>query len=134
MTLRTDPTPRAFQLNAAEAETRIAANEAWIAGSRTFTTVAAAGATQGNATAIADAAVTVKVTVTASTEGVKLPTAVTGKRVEIFADPSVGVKVYPFLNDKIGSASTNTAVALAKNKSNIYQAFDAVTWRVVVGG
>lgn len=102
-------------------------------GITTFTgqTLAAAGATQGTASAISKSAV--YVTVTASTQGIKLPTAAEGKRVVIFSAPTVGVKVYPFSGDKIGAAATNTAVVLASGKGNIYQAIDATTWRVVKG-
>lgn len=97
-------------------------------------TVAAAGATQGNATAIsALRGAVVKITVTASTEGVKLPTASTGARVTILADPLVGVKVYPATNGIIGSAATNAAVALVKNKGNIYIGIDTRRWRVISG-
>ncbi len=73
------------------------------------------------------------VTVTASTEGVKLPAAVTGQRVEIFAAATVGVKVYPATGDKLLGQATNAAVLLAAGKANIYQAADATTWRVLKG-
>jgi hypothetical protein len=103
-------------------------------GSSSIQIVAAAGATQGNATAIsALRGLIVKVTVTASTEGVKLPVASTGLEVRVLADPLVGVKVYPFLNGIIGSAATNAAVALVKNKGNIYIGMDTRRWRVIVG-
>lgn len=97
-------------------------------------TVAAAGATQGNATLIsAVKGAVVKVTVTASTEGVKLPVASTGMRVTILADPSVGVKVYPNTGGFIGASASNAAVALVKAKGTIYVAIDKLHWRVVTG-
>lgn len=93
--------------------------------------VAAAGATQGTATQITKS--TVSVTVTASTQGVKLPTAATGKRVTVFAAASVGVKVYPATGDNLLGSATNAAVVLAAGKANIYQAVNASVWRVLVG-
>lgn len=96
------------------------------------TTVAAAGATQGNATSVSAARVCI-VTVTASTQGIKLPVAVTGLRVEVFAAQTVGVKVYPASGAKLQGAATNVAVVLASNKANIYQAINGTTWRVIKG-
>lgn len=93
-------------------------------------TLAAAGATQGNAAQITGSVVIV--TVTASTQGVKLPAAASGLFVRLHAQPDKGVKVYPATGDKIGSAATNAAVLVAANKGQLYQAVDATTWRVVV--
>ncbi len=73
------------------------------------------------------------VTVTASTQGVKLPTAATGRIVRVAVGGTVGVKVYPFAGDKISTASTNVAVLLAADKTNVYLAKDAVTWLVQKG-
>ncbi len=94
-------------------------------------TLAAAGTSQGTAAAITKSVV--MVTVTASSQGVKLPTAATGKRVIVCAASAKGVKVYPFLADRIQGAATNAAVALVLNKSSIFIAADAVNWRVVKG-
>jgi hypothetical protein len=93
--------------------------------------LAAAGATQGNAGAITKS--TVIVTVTASTQGVKLPTAATGKEVRVHCPGTVGVKVYPNTSDKIDAGATNAAQALVAGKANIYQARDAVTWVTLKG-
>lgn len=93
--------------------------------------LAAAGATQGNAAAITKDVVIV--TVTASTQGVKLPTAVTNRQIRVHCPGTVGVKVYPNTNDKISTASTNVAVALVADKANIYIAKDATTWAVMKG-
>ncbi len=94
--------------------------------------VAAAGATQGNATAITGG-VAILVTVTNSAKGAKLPAAVTGRKVEIYNGTAAGCKIYPATSDKIATAATNAAVVLVANKSNIYRAQDAKTWRVLVG-
>ncbi len=93
--------------------------------------LAAVGATQGGAGAITKS--TVICTVTASTEGVKLPTAATGKNVRVFCPGTIGVKVYPNTNDLIAGAATNAAVLLAGGKANLYVAKDAVTWVVMKG-
>lgn len=93
--------------------------------------LAAAGATQGNAGVITRSVVIV--TVTASTQGVKLPTAATGKQVRVHCPGTVGVKVYPNTNDKISTASTNVAVALVADKANLYIAKDADVWTVQKG-
>ncbi len=98
---------------------------------QTPTVLAAAGATQGNAAAITKAFIIV--TVSASTEGVKLPTASTGLTVKVACPGTKGVKVYPFAGDKISTAATNTAVALVADKTNIYWAKDATTWTVLKG-
>lgn len=96
-----------------------------------FGIIAAAGATQGTATQITTS--NVIVTVTASTQGVKLPTAATGKKVTVIVPGTVGVKVYPSTGDKISTGSTNAAVALGADNGNIYLAKDAVTWALLAG-
>lgn len=93
--------------------------------------LAAAGASQGNAAQITTRSVIV--TVTASTQGVKLPAAATGLQVQVFVPGTKGVKVYPFTADKISTAATNVAVALVADKANIYRAIDTVTWAVLRG-
>lgn len=89
-------------------------------------TVAAAGATQGGAAQITNDLVFV--TVTASTQGVKLPTASTGRQVRVFVPGSVGVKVYPNTNGKLDASSTNAAVVLAAGKANLYVAKNTTQW------
>ncbi len=97
----------------------------------TPTVVAAAGATQGTATAITTSRVIV--TVTASAEGVKLPTAATGVEVRIHVPGTVGVSVYPFAGDKIDASSTNSAVVLAAGKATIYYARNTSQWVTLKG-
>jgi hypothetical protein len=96
-----------------------------------FGIVAAAGASQGTATLLASMANIV--TVTASTEGVKLPLAATGLMRRVFVPGTVGVKVYPNTGDKISTAATNAAVLLVADKANIYLAKDDKTWAVQKG-
>jgi hypothetical protein len=103
-------------------------------GSKSIQIVKAAGATQGNATSInSNLGLVVKVTVTASTEGIKLPVASTGFSLEVYADPSVGVKVYPATGGIINAAATNAAFTLVKAKGAIFTAFDKTHWRVIAG-
>lgn len=96
--------------------------------------VAAAGATQGNATALPTTAQRIRVTVTASTEGVILPAAATGKQRTLFVPGTVGVKVYPPVGGTLDTAATNVAVLLAAGKGNIYEAISATQWKTMVKG
>lgn len=93
-------------------------------------TVAAAGASQGNATSISSSGAIVVVTATASTEGIKLPAAAAGLVYKVLADASVGVKVYPATGDIIGALSANAAYTQAKNTVATYYAIDTTHWRV----
>ena len=106
-----------------------------LTGAAAVQVVKAAGATQGTATLISSTKGNViKVTVTASTEGVKLPVCSTGAGpYTVMADPSVGVKVYPSTGGIIETAATNAAVALVKAKASIYVGVDKTHWRVVTG-
>lgn len=95
--------------------------------------VAAGSNSQANAAPLTAGLVFV-VTVSATTRGVKLPTAVTGRQVEIFNTTATAVKPYPATNGKIGAASTNTAgTAIAAGKANIYVAQSTTQWRVMNG-
>lgn len=93
--------------------------------------LAAVGATQGNAGVITKSRVIV--TVTASTEGVKLPVAATGMEVRVHVPGTIGVKVYPNTNGKIDAVATNTAQALVAGKANIYFARDTTRWVTLKG-
>lgn len=98
-------------------------------------TVAAAGASQGNATAVnANLGHVIVVTVTASTEGIKLPTASTGDRWTVLANPTVGVKVYPPTGGAIAAGATNASFAVAKATASIFVAVNKTAWRVIKGG
>lgn len=96
-------------------------------------TVAAAGTSQGTATAIAAAGAIVFVTVTASTEGIKLPTAAQGLRYTVYADPAIGNKVYPATGALIAAGATNAAYTLVKDTATTFVAFSATKWRVLKG-
>lgn len=104
------------------------------ASSTTPSTVAAAGATQGNATAIGASVTDVIVTVTASTQGLKLPTASLGKRLRVWPDTVKGNKLYPATGGKVGAAATNAAISVVANKPVDLLGVSATAWRVQVGG
>lgn len=99
-----------------------------------FQTVTAAGATQGNATAITGSKAIITVAATASTHGVRLPTAVTGLEVLIANNGAFGAKVYPATNAKLGASATNAAIVLAVKKANRYIALNTTQWILQVGG
>lgn len=96
--------------------------------------IVSAGATQGGATAITSSKAIVT-TATASSKGVRLPTASTGLEVEVGnAGPTFGTKVYPATGGKIGAAATNiTDTVLAANKVNRYIAVNKTFWIVQRG-
>ena len=91
---------------------------------------AAAGATQGGATVISTAIVSV--TATASTEGVKLSTAFPIVFMEV--PGAIGTKVYPQTNGKIGALSTNTAYALVHGTGAVFAMVSPTLWIIVKGG
>lgn len=99
----------------------------------TTATVAAAGATQGGATAIAAASFLVNVTATASSEGVKLPTAATGKNLTLLAPTTKGVKVYGGAAGQIINAATTatTAYVMTTNEAVTFFGISATAWRAV---
>ncbi len=100
-----------------------------------FSTVLPAGASVGTATAITGFKNVIFTALTASTKGVKLPTAVTGLSVLIVNAATFGVKVYGgAAGQSIGAGTTNTtAVVLAINKATVYFAVSAAKWIVLAG-
>ena len=101
-----------------------------------FTTVAAAGASQGTATQIPSTAYIVNVNVTASTEGVKLPTASTGREINLLTPTTKGYKVYGGAAGQLINAATTatTAYAVATLKPVTFYGVDATHWRAMKGG
>ena len=97
--------------------------------------VVAAGSTQLGATLLTSKKNIITVSTTASTHGVRLPAASTGLEVVVGNAGTFGVKVYPFLNGKIGAVSTNGAdtTVLAINKCNTYRAVNTTYWIVERG-
>ena len=101
-------------------------------GSSGVTVVAAAGATQGTATAIPSTAVLVSVTVTTSSEGVKLPTAATGREITILPPTTKGVQVYAAAAGQVinSNATATTAFALMSQQPLTFYAISKTVWRV----
>lgn len=89
--------------------------------------LAAAGANQGAAPPVTTTVV--EVTATASTEGVKL---VSGLAI-IMVPGTIGVKVYPPANGRIGTLSTNTALLVAGGKSDLFAQITPTLWTVLKG-
>ena len=99
-------------------------------------TVAAAGASVGTATAIPATAYIVNVTVTASTEGVKLPTASTGRELTLLTPTTKGYKVYGGAAGQLINANTTntTSYAIVTLKPVTFYGVDATHWRAQKGG
>lgn len=96
-------------------------------------TIAAAGSTQGAATAIpSTTGPVINVTATASSEGVKLPTAATGLELTLLAPNTKGVKVYGGAAGQVINANTTatTAYAMTSAATVTFRAINATTWRV----
>jgi hypothetical protein len=99
-----------------------------------FATVTAAGATQGNATALTAFKNLITVALTASTKGVKLPTPVTGLEVLVANGATFGVKIWPSSGAQIGAAATNAVgPVLAINKAIRFLAVSATKWVSLAG-
>lgn len=85
--------------------------------------VAAAGTTQGGATALPYTTNSVfRITASASTAGVILPAELTwlaqgGGAIVIIPPPTVGVKVYPASGEGLKAAATNGAIVVASAKA-----------------
>ncbi len=127
--------PTGFRMPAGEWFNVIIAQLNRLLGASAIQTVAAAGASQGTATLISNVkGLLIKVTVTASTEGIKLPVCSTGAGpFTIMADPLVGVKVYPNTGGFINAGASNASVALVKAKASIFVGVDRTHWRSVTG-
>ena len=95
------------------------------------TSIAAAGTTQGTATAITSSYVAVTSSSVGST-GVVLPTpAAAGQEIKIVNLGSVTVNVYPASGGAIDSAGSNTAVTLPVNGTATYQAISTTQWYTI---
>jgi hypothetical protein len=99
-----------------------------------FGTLAAAGASQGTATAFPATQQNILVTVTASTEGVMLPAPATGKVRRVFVPGTVGVKIYPPLHNFIDTGASNASITLAAGKSIFFIGSDLTHWKTFMKG
>ena len=100
-----------------------------------WTALTAAGTTQLGATAITTFKNLITVAATASTHGVRLPTAATGLAITVANAGAFGVKVYPPTNGTIQAVATNGAdgTVLAVGKMNTYIATNTTHWIVQRG-
>ena len=64
-------------------------------------------------------AVTVVITVSATTRAVRIP-AIVNSYWDVFNDTATAVKVYPATNATISSSSTNTAIQIAAHKADTF--------------
>ncbi len=97
-------------------------------------TVAATGATAGTARSVGTTSSLIVVTNTASTEGVKLPTAATGLQITVMAPTALATLVYAAAaGQSIGTGTTNTtAFKVTANTSTTFVAISKTKWRVSV--
>jgi hypothetical protein len=96
--------------------------------------VAAAGTTQGSATAIsASGGPVIMATTTTSTEGLKLPANITNEVWVVFIPGSHGVKVYPPTNSRIDALSTNAALTIAAGKAVLFYSRDSTRFVTLKG-
>jgi len=91
-------------------------------------TVSTAGTTQGTATTLTE---TINVVTTASAnQGVKLKSAATGLKVEIYNNTTANIKVYPNTSDTIDGGSANVAKTLSARSSMILVCSNATDWEI----
>ena len=90
--------------------------------------ITASGTTQGAATALTE---TINI-VTSSTanHGVKLKTAVSGLKVEVYNATANKIIVYPNTSDTVDGGSANVGKPLAPNSSMILVCKDATNWEI----
>lgn len=95
--------------------------------------VAAAGSTQGDATAIAATVGFAFCTGADATKGVKLPDAVAGKAIIVKNSDAANavLKVYPATGDAINALAANASLNMAAKTSALLVALDATTWYTV---
>lgn len=97
--------------------------------SSTATTVAAAGSTQGTATALTQTYNIVTTATASSAEGVVLPDAITGKVCTVLNLTAVTVKVYPASSESIDSGATNASKSLPPGASLTFVASSGTVWK-----
>lgn len=89
--------------------------------------VAAAGSTQSDATALTGAVNTVSGA--DGTKGVILPAAIAGVPVEVYNEHATnGLKIYPASGDDINDGSTDAAITIEGKTLARFRALDSTTW------
>jgi len=91
--------------------------------------IGTAGSDQGTANALVET-LSVITTNAASTQGVKLPTAVAGRTVTVFNATATDCKLYPNSSDSIDGGSANASITLPANTSYTLSCKDSTDWRV----
>ena|SRR6056300_382593 len=91
--------------------------------------IGTAGSDQGTANALVET-LSVITTNAASTQGVKLPTAVAGRTVTVFNATATDCKLYPNSSDSIDGGSENASITLPANTSYTLSCKDSTDWRV----
>lgn len=91
-------------------------------------TVAAAGSTQGDATAVEADVDNVVVTGADGTKGVKLPVATAGRRIFVKNAAAAILKVYPNTDAAINAIAANGALDMAANTAALFVADSASQW------
>lgn len=92
-------------------------------------TVSAAGTTQSGATALTK---TYNIVTTATADqGIKLPSAATGKRVSVVNATSASIKIYPDTSETINSLSANVAKSLAAGATIDLVCTSGSAWRTL---
>ncbi len=94
----------------------------------TSAAVTTAGTTQGAATSLTESHNIV--TTSSANQGVKLPTAVVGKKVEVYNSTANKINVYPNTSDTIDTGSANAYKPLAANCSMVLICKDATNWQI----
>ena len=89
--------------------------------------VTAAGTTQAAATVLQGDINRISGVATGS-EGVKLPSARAGMRVTVINAGTMTSQVYPYLGERVGTASANVAVGLAPQAKRMFEAPADQVW------
>lgn len=113
----------------------IAVSSAQVATSLTLTptVVTPAGSnSQANSTLLSTP-LNIIAAISATTRGVRLPTAAAGLIYMVINAATTGMNVYPHTNGKIHTGSTNAAYDLLKAKAVLFAARDTNTWQVLIG-
>jgi hypothetical protein len=93
--------------------------------------VAAAGTTQGTATALTRSYAVVTTVTTSSAEGVRLPTATSGLRITISnksGNTTTPLNIYPATGAAMDARGATVAVTMPNNASATYEAISATHW------
>lgn len=98
----------------------------------TVASVAAAGSTQGDATAITETGpALIEVTGADATKGAALPAAAAGQVLFVKNAAAAVLKLYPASGDAINGLAANASLDMAANTSAVLCAKDGTTWYTI---